>query len=111
MEEASGRDLSGFFQQWLYQGGSLEYEGSWSFDPESGTIEVELNQVQDDGYSFRMPVQLGIYVEGNSEPRIEILNVDHMSNRFTISVDRESAAVVLDPNMWVLMDADFRRRN
>ena len=111
MEEASGRDLSGFFQQWLYQGGSLEYEGSWSFDPESGTIEVELNQVQDDGYSFRMPVQLGIYVEGNSEPRIEILNVDHMSNRFTISVDREPAAVVLDPNMWVLMDADFRRRN
>ncbi|MCH7563539.1 MAG: M1 family metallopeptidase [Gemmatimonadetes bacterium] len=111
MEEASGRDLSGFFQQWLYQGGSLEYEGSWSFDPESGTIEVELNQVQDDGYSLRMPVQLGIYVEGNSEPRIEILNVDHMSNRFTISVDREPAAVVLDPNMWVLMDADFRRRN
>ena len=111
MEEASGRDLSGFFQQWLYQGGSLEYEGSWSFDPESGTIEVELNQVQDDGYSFRMPVQLGIYVEGNSQPRIEILNVDHMSNRFTISVDREPAAVVLDPNMWVLMDADFRRRN
>lgn len=111
MEEASGRDLSGFFQQWLYQGGSLKYEGSWSFDPESGTIEVELNQVQDDGYSFRMPVQLGIYVEGNSEPRIEILNVDHMSNRFTISVDREPAAVVLDPNMWVLMDADFRRRN
>ena len=111
MEEASGRDLSDFFQQWLYQGGSLEYEGGWSFDPESGTIEVELNQVQDDGYSFRMPVQLGIYTEGNSAPRIEILNVDNTSNRFTISVDREPAAVVLDPNMWVLMDADFRRRN
>lgn len=111
MEEASGRDLSAFFQQWLYQGGSLKYEGGWSFDPESGTIEVELNQVQDDGYSFRMPVQLGIYDEGNSAPRIEVLNVDSMSNRFTISVGREPAAVVLDPNMWVLMDADFKRRD
>ena len=27
MEEASGRDLSEFFAQWLYQGGALEYEG------------------------------------------------------------------------------------
>ena len=30
MEEASGRDLTEFFHQWLYQGGALEYEGGWS---------------------------------------------------------------------------------
>ena len=72
---------------------------------------MELNQIQDDGYSFKMPVQLGIYFEGEAAPRIEVLRVDEMSNRFTISVDREPASLVLDPNTWVLMEADFGRRN
>ncbi len=111
MEEASGRDLSEFFQQWLYQGGALEYEGGWSYDSGSGTIEVELNQVQDDGYSFKMPVHLGIYSADETEPRIELLQVNDMTNRFTIPVDGEPESVVLDPDTWVLMDADFARRN
>ena len=111
MEEASGRDLTEFFHQWLYQGGALEYEGGWSYDSRSGTLEVELNQVQNDGYSFKMPVPLGLYSAEGGEPRIELLQVNDMTNRFTISVDREPESVVLDPDTWVLMDADFARRN
>ena len=111
MEEASGRDPSGFFHQWLYQGGALEYEGSWTYDSGSGTIEVELTQVQDDGYSFKMPVSLGIYAPDGSEVGTELLQVNERTNRFTISVDGEPGSVVLDPDTWVLMDADFVRRN
>ena len=111
MEEASGSDLSEFFYQWLYQGGALEYEGGWRYDSGSGTIEIELNQVQDDGYSFKMPVQVGIYSADETEPRIEVLQVNEMSNRFTISVERQPESVVLDPDTWVLMDADFAWRN
>ena len=110
MEEASGRDLSEFFQQWLNQGGWLDYEGSWSYDSSSGTIEVELNQVQD-GYSFKMPLQMGIYAPDGSEVGAELLQVNERTNRFTISVDEEPGSVVLDPDTWVLMDADFVRRN
>ncbi len=111
MEEASGSDLSEFFRQWLYQGGALEYEGGWLYESGSGTIEIELNQVQNDGYSFKMPVQLGIYFPGETKPRIELLRVNEIRNRFTISVEREPESVVLDPNTWVLMDADFTSRN
>ena len=111
MEEASGSDLSEFFRQWLYQGGALEYEGGWLYESGSGTIEIELNQVQNDGYSFKMPVQLGIYFPGETKPRIELLRVNEIRNRFTISVEREPESVVLDPDTWVLMDADFTSRN
>ena len=72
---------------------------------------MELNQVQNDGYSFKMPVQLGIYSADGGVPRIELLQVNDMANRFTISVDREPESVVLDPDTWVLMDAHFARRN
>ncbi len=109
MEEASGQDLSEFFQQWLYQGGALEYEGGWSYDAGSGMLEVELNQVQDGGYSFRMPVQVAIHSDNGR--RLELLQVNDQTNRFTISVDQEPDSVVLDPETWVLMDADFERRN
>jgi hypothetical protein len=34
-----------------------------------------------------------------------------MTNRFMITVDGEPESVVLDPDTWVLMDADFARRN
>lgn len=109
MEEASGTDLSQFFHQWLHQGGALEYRGGWRYEAESGTLEVELDQVQAHGYTFEMPVQLGIYLDGEATPRMEVLRVDELSNRFTIPVDREPASVVLDPDTWVLMEADFQR--
>ena len=113
MEEALGEDLSEFFQQWLYRGGTPKYEGGWWYDAGAGTVEVELNQVQGEGnYFFQMPIQVGIYAEDESRPRprIEVLQVNEINNRFTIRVDREPAAVVLDPDMWVLMEAKFERR-
>ena len=58
-----------------------------------------------------MPVQLAIHSADEGEPRIELLQVNDMTNRFSISVDREPESVVLDPDTWVLMDADFARRN
>jgi hypothetical protein len=58
-----------------------------------------------------MPVQLAIYGADGEEPRIELLQVDEMTNRFMITVDGEPESVVLDPDTWVLMDADFARRN
>ena len=110
MEDASGRDLSGFFRQWLYQGGMLRYEGGWRYDAAAGVVEVELRQAQADGSFFRMPVQLGIYFEGQQPPQIELLQVNEMENTFTVVVDREPADVVLDPDTWVLMEAVFERR-
>jgi len=108
MEEASGRDLAEFFQQWLYQGGKLKYEGGWSY--EDGRLNIDLDQVQNDGYFFQMPVQIGIYDDGELRPRIETLQVNERQNSFTIQLDRAPANVVLDPNTWVLMEAEFENR-
>ncbi len=105
MEEASGRDLSEFFQQWLYQGGKLKYQGGWGY--EDGRLNIDLNQVQNDGYFFQMPVQIGIYYDGELRPRIETLQVNEPDNSFTIPLDRAPTNVVLDPNTWVLMEAEF----
>ncbi|WP_428278023.1 M1 family metallopeptidase [Candidatus Palauibacter sp.] len=121
MEEASGLDLRTFFDQWLYRGGWLEYEGGWSYDATAGAIHVDIRQTQDERYTFRMPVEIAIHLppDGPLErgvhgatrpPRFEVIDVDGREGRFTIPVPAEPLDVVLDPNTWLLMDAAFERR-
>ena len=105
MEEASGADLAQFFRQWLYQGGKLKYDGGWRYD--NGELNIQLDQVQNDGYAFQMPVQVAIYYDGEPRPQIETLQVNERQNAFTIAVDRQVVNVVLDPHTWVLMEAEF----
>lgn len=109
MEEASGKELSVFFEQWLYKGGTLIYDGNWEYNKKKRHVNVSLNQVQKDGSLFDMPIEVGIYFEGNSKPQIESLQVNKRSNDYTIEVDYEPKDVVIDPNNWVLMDVNFEK--
>ena len=110
MEEASGRDLSGFFRQWLYKGGTLKYAGNWQYDNTRNQVRITLDQVQNDGSLFKMPLEVGIYSGDKNVPQIEVLQVNEKSNVFIIKVDSEPENVLLDPNTWVLMEADFRKK-
>ena len=109
MEEASGMDLSGFFKQWLNGGGTLKYAGTWEY--KNGTVKITLDQVQNDGYLFKMPLQIGIYKPGETTPVIETIQVNKKRNSFTIKVDTEPKKIILDPNLWVLMEAAFEKKN
>lgn len=104
MEEASGKDLSTFFQQWLYKAGALAYAGDWKYDPIKKQLRITLDQVQKDGSLFEMPLEIGIYFEGQDRPQLEVIEVKEKSNVFTIDVDTEPENIRLDPNAWVLMD-------
>ncbi len=111
METASGQDLGWFFQQWIYQVGHPRYEGAWHYDAASRQLTVTLNQkIQTDGTSFRMPIEVGIYTDDTALPRIEVLEVDEQQNTFTFTLDDAPTDVVLDPNTWVLMEAEFSRQ-
>jgi aminopeptidase N len=110
MEEASGKDLSVFFQQWLYKPGTLQYAGAWQYDHHKSQIRIDLDQVQKDGSLFEMPLEIGIYFEDQDKSRSEVIQVKEKSNVFTINVDVEPTEIKLDPNFWVLMDVvDFGR--
>lgn len=110
MEEVGGENLSWFFQQWLFQPGQPRYEGTWQWDEASGQLEIELNQAQTDGTFFRMPVELGIYFPGEDRPRIEVLELIKKINSFTLVLDAAPKKVVLDPDVWMLMEAHLEKR-
>jgi len=110
MEEASGLDLNVFFQQWLYKPGTLKYEGTWEFDAKKKEVTIVLDQLQTDGSFFKMPLEVGIYGSENKQTLIKKLEVKEKANTFTFSVDFEPERLVLDPNSWVLMEVDFKRK-
>ena len=107
MEEASGRELGWFFDQWLTRGGMLDVRARWAWDAGTGTLRLDVEQTQD-GPPFRMPIELGIEIEG--EPaRLERIEIRARRQSFTVPLDSEPRSVVLDPRTFVLMDADVAR--
>ena len=109
MEEASGRDLGWFFEQWLYQPGTLRLAGRWSYDARAKQVRIALDQVQTDGSRFTMPVEVALYYKGQPVPTMQRVQVNARANVFTIDAPSEPEDVRLDPNRWVLMEATFEQ--
>jgi aminopeptidase N len=105
MEEVSNQDLDTFFKQWLYKSGALELAGTWSYDKKKKQIKITLNQTQDDGSLFEMPIEVGVTTTDKTQ--IHTIQINKKANVFTLDVVSEPTDVVLDPNLWVLMNAEF----
>jgi aminopeptidase N len=109
MEEASGKELGWFFQQWLYEGGNLKVAGGWTYDARAKQVRITLDQVQNDGSTFTMPLDVAIHAAGQAAPTMHRVQINAQRNVFTIDVPAEPTDVRLDPNLWVLMEATFAR--
>lgn len=111
MEEASGVDLSAFFEQWLHRGGNPRFEGWWDYDPTARAVRIELNQVQTAGPTYALTLEAGIHLDGEALPsHVEPLEVGQRFHRFVVPVEREPTSVTLDPGTKLLFQADFARR-
>jgi aminopeptidase N len=106
MELNSGTDLSWFFQQWLRRAGSPVVEGDWRYEPEAKRVVVELAQTQA-GEAYRLPLEIGVTVDGAPRMKIEKVEMTQRRQRFEILTDKEPSSVALDPNTWILMEARF----
>jgi aminopeptidase N len=109
MEIASGLDLTAFFQQWLYQPGTLKYKGSWVFNAKTNEVTIFLEQVQNDGSFYKMPVEIGIHGTEKEQQITKSVEIDKKSNSITFPVDFNPVKLVLDPNFLILMEADFKK--
>ncbi len=109
MEQASGMDLKVFFQQWLYQGGNIELKGTWSYDVKRKKIKINLEQVQND-YTFRFPVEIGIWTGSKSEPKVETISMEQRSVSVEIDADSAPERLEVDPATKLLATWNFKRK-
>ncbi|HEY3406001.1 MAG TPA: M1 family metallopeptidase [Ohtaekwangia sp.] len=107
MEEASGKDLSIFFQQWLFRAGHPVLEGSWTYDARSKTLNLAINQIQP-GQPFDFVLEVGIF-QGNPQNRhIEKLKINKAANKFTIPVGTKPLRIELDPDTKLLFEGKLK---
>ena len=107
MEKVSGLDLDKFFDQWLYKGGNMVLDGNWNYDNNKKNIIVELNQVQDDGFLFEMPIEIEIQYEDKKQNKFHKMVLDRKSKKFYINSKMRPLKIIIDPNTTLLAKWDF----
>jgi aminopeptidase N len=101
MEQAAGRDLGWFFDQWLYRPGHpvLRASHEWNAAAREATITIE--QVQPGDWPvFRIPMQIEIRTSAGVVRRP--LELTRRSTQLRVALPAAPTAVSLDPDGWVL---------
>ncbi|HET9109747.1 MAG TPA: M1 family aminopeptidase [Ktedonobacterales bacterium] len=119
-EEASGRSLAQFFEQWVYKAGHPEFEVSYSWDDEHKLAKLHVRQKQkvtEQTPLFVMPVDLAFFVpqregerpegEGFMAPQVVRVQVEEADQTFYIPLARRPYGVRFDFGGWLIKTLDF----
>ncbi|MET0466561.1 MAG: M1 family metallopeptidase [Chitinophagaceae bacterium] len=97
IEQVSGKDLSVFFDQWLYKPGLPDLDVKWGYSFKTNKTWIEIRQLQENGFVFTLPVQLLDKARKSTTKNISV------SNRYThIEFDGAMSEVILDPATTLL---------
>ncbi len=104
LEDASGRSLERFFDQWLFKAGHPHVE--IKVEHGAGSLLIEVKQTQKTSAEiplFCFDLEIDLYPE-QGEPRREVLHVETASETFVLPEARRPRFLVLDPRFLVLGD-------
>jgi len=101
-EQASGEQLTWFYTQWLDSTGAPEFKNKYTvFRVQKGFRIV--GQIQQDLDLFRMPVELRVDTDGQTEmKRIEVVGTD---SSFTVETFGKPRRITVDPGNRVLKNS------
>jgi aminopeptidase N len=99
MEQVSGRDLRGFFAQWLTRGGNPAIEGTWRYDRERRALELVIRQTHG-GEPYVLPVEVEIVTASGSSRHA--VRAAGPTTTVSLPVDTPPTEVRLDPDTWLL---------
>ena len=110
-EKVSGRNLTQFFDQWVFNGeGIIELAYDWSSELKGADFSLVLNTEQlQNGYDiYKFPVGVKFIYEGD-ESEVKTLRITERQQRFSFTLKRKPKEILLDPDKWLL--ATFESRN
>ena len=110
IEEATGRNLDKFFDQWFFKAGHPEFEVSWKHDEKSRLVALTVKQkqeVKDLTPLFSTPVEVELHAKGKA--RRERIEVSRPEQTFFMASAAKPDAVLFDPENWILKKLTFEK--
>ncbi|MEX2031794.1 MAG: HEAT repeat domain-containing protein, partial [Dehalococcoidia bacterium] len=109
IEEATGYNLDGFFQQWVWKGGHPEFKASYSWDGQKKQATVTLDQTQKPDETltsiYEVPMEFGFWVNGKFDRRTVEIRDAHEAVVFSLPAEPEFVSI--DPANRVLKTLTF----
>ncbi len=110
IEEATGYNLSWFFEQWLYKPGYPEFDVSSSWDQPSRTLNLRVRQVQKIDSAtglFKTPAEIELWVHG--EPQVFRIWLSQQEEMFSFPAYQQPELVIFDPGSRILKKVTFHK--
>jgi len=101
-EQVSGKDLSYFFQEWIYGERYPNYLYSWYWDSDNHILIINIKQTNNAQYPVFFTMPLDIKVTSNNTDTIITVWNNAKAQTFAIHINEKVDAVLLDPEDWVL---------
>ena len=123
IEESTGRNMRGFFDQWIYRGGhpEIEVRVAWDSQRKAATVTLDQKQtVDDENPAFHFSVDLGFVDAVPSVPAADVgpgalegerrirVSVERAHETITVPLDFEPTLVRFDPGAWLLADITYK---
>jgi aminopeptidase N len=109
IEASTGRNLRGFFDQWVYRGGHPQLTVGLKYDEERRALTVIADQKQpidDANPAYVFDVEIGIVPEGAHERRLRV-RIARQHETVTIPLDAQPELVRFDPGAFLLADVTY----
>jgi len=99
-EQVTGQDLNWYWNQWYYGSGHPIFDISYQYDDSKKMALVVINQVQETGKIFRIPMAIDVY-EGGIRSRHKVW-LDHAGDSFYFPYNKRPDLINVDGDKIIL---------
>ena len=104
-EKYSGKNLTTFFKQWVYDGtGIIECLFDWNFKKIDDYYKLNINfkQIQKEYPLYNFVVDIKVIFGDAAKNVIKTVRVDELSKEFYFDFKDKPVKVIIDPDNWLL---------
>jgi len=109
MEDATGKSLEGFFDQWVHHAGHPEFKVAYNWDSNEKIARLTVSQTQiaegETPAVFQTPVEVSFTLTKGVQTRR--ISISQREETFNFSLPEKPKDVEFDPANWILKTLDF----
>ena len=111
VEEATGRNLQPFFEQWVYKAGYPAFKLAMEWDEANKTAKFSVSQTQQidhENLLFTLPVEIAFGLADGQRETFKV-QLEEKDQNFYFRLPSRPVFSSFDPSNWVLKTVDWKR--